>query len=127
MRALASARNRIAQRSIVQSSMTITAQLPSELLDAVDAAFPKRRIDGDHAFAQWGHTYPNAPSYGAHVDGKTWAELDSAYIVRRTDAMAFLSTRELIDVLAVYLRSLIQDGWWSPVATMLPLIVAKPR
>ena len=87
-----------------------------DLFKQVQAAFPTRPINGEHAFAQWGTTYPDAEPYSQQIDGKSWDQLDRAYIVRKSDALGFLSTRELVDVLPVYLRSLLEDGGWSPAA-----------
>src|SRR5262249_34960744 len=91
------------------------------------AAFPARPIDGKHAFVEWGTSYPDAPPYRQQIDGKTWDQLDRAYIIRRSDALGFLSTRELVDVLPVYLLSLLGEGVWSPSAGVLTLILARPR
>ncbi len=98
-----------------------------ELLKQIQEAFPARPINGGHAFVEWGKSYPDAPPYRQQVDGKTWDQLDRAYIVRRSDALGFLSTRELVDVLPVYLRSVLEEGVWSPATGVLNLVLAKPR
>jgi hypothetical protein len=89
-------------------------------------AFPAEPIHAGDAFAQWGMTYPDAATYREQLDGKSWDQLDREYIVRRSDALGFLGTRHLVAVLPVYLRSLVEDGVWSPAADMMMLILTKP-
>jgi hypothetical protein len=60
------------------------------------------------------------------IDGKTWQELDRAYIAVRSDALGFLGTRHVVAVLPAYLSSLIEEGVWSPAADTLMLLLAKP-
>jgi hypothetical protein len=64
--------------------------------------------------------------YKEQLEGKSWEQLDREYIVRRSDALGFLGTRHLIAVLPVYLRSLVEDGVWSPAADMMMLVLTRP-
>jgi len=82
-------------------------------------AFPAERIDGGAAFAQWGGSYPDATAYRNAIDSKTWEQLDRAYIIKRDDALGFLSTRELVQLLPVYLRSVMEEGLASPALVKL--------
>ena len=97
-----------------------------QLLDRLRAAFPATSIQSEGAFDDWGVTYLDAEPYMARIDGKTWQELDRAYVVMRSDALSFLGTRHLVAVLPVYLTSLIEEGVWSPAADTLMLLLAKP-
>jgi hypothetical protein len=98
----------------------------TKLIEQIRGAFPTQPIRADEAFAQWGKSYPDARPYTEQVDGKSWDQLDRAYMIRRSDALGFLSTRALVAVLPVYLSALVEDGVWSPAAGMLTLILAKP-
>jgi hypothetical protein len=96
------------------------------LLEQLRAAFPVEPIRSAGAFDDWGTTYPDADAYAGHLDGKTWEELDRSYVITRHDALGFLGTRHLVAVLPVYLRSLVEQGVWSPSADTLVLLLAKP-
>lgn len=48
--------------------------------------------------------------YTRHVQGKTWPELDRAYVSRRVDALSFLAPTHLAAVLPAYLLALVTDG-----------------
>lgn len=86
-------------------------------------AFPAAPIDAAGAFDERGGTYPDAEEYEAQIAGKTWLQLDYEYIARRTDALSFLSTDQLIAVLPAYLDLLLVLGPRSPVPeTLLPLL-----
>jgi hypothetical protein len=74
-----------------------------------------------------GATYLDAAPYAQHLEGKTWEQLDRSYIITRADALGFLRTRELVAVLPVYLRALLEDGAWSPCADTLVLLLTKPE
>jgi hypothetical protein len=95
--------------------------------DTLRAAFPAERIDGGAAFAQWGGSYPDAAAYRNAIDGKTWAQLDRAYIIKRDDALGFLSTRELVQLLPVYLRSVMEEGLMSPALEAVLVKLTRPR
>mgnify|MGYP000979021603 CR=1 FL=1 len=97
------------------------------LIEQLRTAFPMEPIQSTDAFEEWGTTYPDAVPYEQAIEGKTWNTLDDDYIVRRSDALGFLGTRQLIAVLPVYLRSLVEKSYWSPAAGMLMLILAKPE
>lgn len=95
--------------------------------ETLRAAFPAERIDGRAAFAQWGGSYPDARAYRSAIDGKTWEQLDRAYIIKRDDALGFLSTRELVQLLPVYLSSLVEEGLLSPVLEAVLVKLARPK
>lgn len=97
-----------------------------DLIEQLRSVFPAERIDGSAAFIQWGESYPDADDYARAVDGKTWEEVDAAYAVRRNDALGFLSTRQLVQVLPVYLRSLVNDGVMSPALDSVLVTLTKP-
>lgn len=97
-----------------------------QLLEQLHAAFPATPIHAKGAFDDWGTTYLDAVPYMERIDGKTWQELDRAYVVMRSDALGFLGTRHLVAVLPVYLSSLIEQGVWSPAADTLMVLLAKP-
>lgn len=97
-----------------------------EFVERLRSAFPAERIDGDAAFAQWGASYLDANEFARAIDGKTWEELDSSYIVRRNDALGFLSTRELVQILPVYLRSLVEEGLMSPALDAVLVKFTRP-
>jgi hypothetical protein len=98
----------------------------TSLLEQLRAAFPLEPIHAEGAFDEWGTTYPDAEAYARQLDGKTWEELDRTYILTRADALGFLGTKQLVAVLPVYLRSLIEDGVWSRSAETLMLLLKKP-
>lgn len=91
------------------------------------AAFPAERIDGSAAFAQWGGSYPDAAAYRQAIDGKTWEQVDRSYIVKRDDALGFLSTRELVQLLPVYLRSVMEEGLLSPALEAVLVKLTRPK
>lgn len=95
-------------------------------LEQLHGAFPSEPILATGAFEQWGTTYPDAGAYIEQLDGKSWDRLDRAYIVRRSDALGFLGTKQLVGVLPVYLRAMVEQGVWSPATGMLTVILAKP-
>lgn len=97
-----------------------------ELIERLHSAFPAERIDGEAAFAERGGGYPDAVAYARAIDGKTWLEVDAAYIVRRHDALGFLSTRELVQLLPVYLRSVVEDGVMSPALDAVIVTLTRP-
>lgn len=97
-----------------------------DLVEKLRSAFPAERIDGEAAFAQWGGSYPDADAYAQAIDGKTWEELNAEYIVRRNDALGFLSTRQLVQLLPVYLMSVINDGVMSLALDALLVKLARP-
>ena len=98
----------------------------AQLLEQLRTAFPAAPIESAGAFDAWGTTYLDAEDYMGRIDGKTWQELDRAYVGIRSDALGFLGTRHLVAVLPAYLSSLIEEGVWSPAADMLMVLLAKP-
>ena len=101
--------------------------MTSQYEEALRAAFPAERIDGKAAFAQWGGSYPDAAEYRSAIDGKTWEQLDRVYIIKRDDALGFLSTRELVQLLPVYLRSVMEDGLMSPALEAVLVKLTRPK
>jgi hypothetical protein len=98
----------------------------ARVLEQIHAAFPPTTIAAAGAFSPWGWTYPDAEPYMGQLEGKSWDRLDRTYMVRRSDALGFLNTRHLAELLPLYLCSLTADGVWSPAASMLMLILTKP-
>ncbi|MEJ7602077.1 MAG: hypothetical protein WKG01_29540 [Kofleriaceae bacterium] len=96
------------------------------IVEQLHAAFPDEEIESIGAFTEWGSSYPDAAPYRAQLEGRTWTELDRAYLVRRSDALGFLGTRQLVAVLPVYLNAMVEDGVGSPATEMLTLLLAKP-
>ena len=96
------------------------------LLDQLRLAFPAKPIQSAGAFHDWGATYPDGEQYAKQIEGKTWQDIDRAYLITRADALGFLGTRHLVAVLPVYLRSLIEEGVWSQAADSLVLLLTKP-
>lgn len=96
------------------------------VLAQIQAAFPTTEILADDAFQSWGQTYLDGKEYRTALKGKSWDQLDQAYIALRADALGFLSTRALVDVMPAYLTALIELGTISDVPGMLTLILAPP-
>jgi hypothetical protein len=103
------------------------AMQPERFLSELRAAFPSTPIHGAGAFTQWGTTYSDVAPYMKHLEGKTWEQLDRAYLLLNSDALGFLGTSHLIAVLPVYLRSFVEEGVWSAAAGMLPIILTRPE
>ena len=101
--------------------------MTSQYEEALRAAFPAERISGGAAFAQWGGSYPDAAAYRNAIDGKTWEDLDRAYIIKRDDALGFLSTRELVQLLPVYLRSVMEEALMSPALEAVLVKLTRPK
>ena len=97
-----------------------------ELHRVIAAAFPRNAITAAEAFTHAGGSYPDASEYRAAIEGRTWDELDHAYLVRRADALGFLGTQVLIAVLPVYLRALVDDGAATDAADMLTIVLRRP-
>lgn len=98
-----------------------------ELLEQLHVAFPAECIDGNTAFAQWGRTYLDASEVARAIDGKTWQQVDHPFLVLRHDALGFLSTRELVQLLPVYLRSVVEEGLRSPALDSLLVELTRPK
>jgi hypothetical protein len=95
-------------------------------IEQLRSAFPAEPIRGEAAFAQWGGSYPDATAYEQVVDGKTWEQLDRAYILRRNDSLGFLSTQQLVQILPVYLLSVVEDGVMSPALDAVLVKLTRP-
>lgn len=97
------------------------------LLKMIDAAFPRVPIRSAEAFKDEWTSYPDGSSYMAELEGKTWDQLDRAFIVRRADALGFLDTPGLVAVLPVHLQSVVEDRAMSPAADMLMQLLTRPQ
>jgi hypothetical protein len=95
-------------------------------LERLKVAFPSEEIPSEGAFTQWGATYLDRKPYMDRLHGKSWDQLDSEYMVRRSDALGFLNTSHLAAVLPLYLRALVEVGPSSPAAGVLTLVLTKP-
>ena len=98
-----------------------------DFLEELRSAFPPERIHGADAFTKWGGTYPDAPDFAKAIDGKTWEELDREYIVRRHDAVGFLSNEHFVHVLPIYLQSIADEGVMSPALDTMLVKLARPN
>lgn len=98
-----------------------------ERLDQLHLSFPAERIHGNAAFAPWGRTYLDAREVARAIDGKTWKQVDHPYLALRHDALGFLSTRELVQLLPVYLRSVVEEGLRSPALDSLLVELTRPK
>lgn len=94
---------------------------PDSVIETIRSAFPPRPIDFATATADG----LDNGAYRLHVDGKTWESLDSAYLVKRNDALSFLDAAHVAAVLPVYLLSLVTDGTRSPVPDTLLLVLDR--
>ena len=98
----------------------------TKILEQLRAAFPAKPIQAEDAFRERGATYLDAQPYMKQIEGKTWEELDRAYLVMRHDALSFLGTRHIVAVLPVYLRSLVEEGSRSHATyTLLHLLTKR--
>jgi hypothetical protein len=96
----------------------------AEVLAQIHAAFPAEPIRFEGAFGGG----LDGEAYREHVEGKTWTDLDRAYVLPHCDVLSFLDTRHLAAVLPVYLRSLVEDGTRTSVPdTMLLVLNRKSR
>lgn len=101
-------------------------QHQQNIAEQLRSAFPAEPIRGDAAFSQWGGSYPDASSYKQAVDGKTWEQLDREYILRRHDSLGFLSTQELVQILPIYLLSIVTEGVMSPALDAVLVKLTRP-
>ena len=98
----------------------------SEILAQLRAAFPAKPIQAEGAFDDRGAPNIDAESYKKQIDGKTWEDLNGAYLVMCPDALHCLGTRHIVAVLPVYLRSLVEEGAGSPaVYALLHLLTRR--
>ena len=98
----------------------------SDVIARIRTAFPAQNIQFDRALTGG----LDGGEYRTQVHGKTWLELDRAYVLKRSDVLSFLEPADLISVLPVYLCSLVEDGTRTPVPDTLLLVLdpdAEPR
>lgn len=88
-------------------------------------AFPAKPIVAAGAFSTWGATYLDAEPFAKQLDGRTWSQLDRAYLVKRWDALVFLSTRQLVAVLPAYLLAMLEQPYTN-LPEMLVSVLTKP-
>src|SRR5258706_11486070 len=93
----------------------------ADVLAQIRAAFPAQPIR--FAGALTGGL--DGGAFRTHVDGKTWEQLDRAFVLSRSDALSFLDPHHLVAVLPVYLCSLVEDGTRTPVPDTLLLVLDK--
>jgi hypothetical protein len=93
----------------------------ADVLAQLRAAFSAKPIRFDGALTGG----LDGGAYREHVEGKTWEELDRAYVLRRSDVLSFLDMRHLVAVLPVYLRSLVEDGTRTPVPDTMMLVLNR--
>ncbi len=86
----------------------------------IHAAFPPRPLDFTHALTG----SLDGGEYVAHVHGKTWLELDRAFMRRRPDPLSFLDPARIAAVLPVYLEILVDDRNAETLVpyTLIPLL-----
>lgn len=74
------------------------------------AAFPPRPIDAriETAFGPSGTSYPDAADFVLHCDGKTWEQVDRAFISRCADVLGFLKVPAVVNVLPAYLNLMLE-------------------
>lgn len=97
----------------------------AQLLEQLRAAFPSEPIRAAGAFTDWGMTYLDVEPYSGHLDGKTWEQLDRAYLAQRWDALGFLSTRQMVAVLPAYLLEILEHPY-SNLPAMIATVLIKP-
>ncbi len=96
----------------------------ADVLAQLRAAFPAQPIRFEDPFSGG----LEGGTYREYVEGKTWEELDRAYVLPHCDVLSFLDPRQLAAVLPVYLRSLVEDGTRLSVPdTMLLVLNRKSR
>lgn len=93
----------------------------NEVLARLRAAFPPTPLDLKGALTGG----LDEGAYRRHVDGKTWEDLDRAYVLGRSDVLSFLEPKHLVAVLPVYLQSLVEDGTKTPVPDTLLLVLNR--
>src|SRR5262245_50022865 len=89
------------------------------------AAFPSQPITAADAFVPWGATYDDAGPYAAYLDGKSWDQLDRAYLALRWDALGFLNTRHLVAVLPAYVLEMLEHPY-SNLPGMVASVLTEP-
>jgi len=94
---------------------------PADVLAQLRAAFPAQPIRFEGPFGGG----LEGGAYREYVEGKTWEELDRAYVLPRSDVLSFLDPPHLAAVLPVYLRSLVEDGTRMAVPDTLLLVLNR--
>jgi len=93
----------------------------NNVLFQIRAAFPAAPIRFEGALSGG----LDQAAFRTHVDNKTWRELDRSYLAKRSDALSFLRPNHLVEVLPVYLESLVEDGTRTPVPDTLLLVLNR--
>ena len=97
------------------------------LLDDLRAAFPPAPICARGAFEERGRLYCDTHEYRAHMDGKTWEQLDPQFFARRSDGLSFLGVSYIAKVLPLYLHLMVVFRPTSPIPETLLSILTKPE
>ncbi|HET9627517.1 MAG TPA: DUF6714 family protein [Kofleriaceae bacterium] len=71
-------------------------------------AFPPHPLEPTTAFREWGGTYTDAERFRQGVRGRSWPELDAAFLERHHDALVFLGPSSIADYLPAYLATLLR-------------------
>lgn len=95
--------------------------IDAKTVETIRQAFPQVVID----FAKATTGGLDGGEYRQHVDGKTWETVDSAYLVKRNDALSFLDAPHIVAVLPVYLTSLVVDGSRTSLPDTLLLVLSR--
>lgn len=70
--------------------------------------FPPHPIDPVAAFGEWGGTYTDAEKFRQGVRGRSWTELETAFLERNHDALVFFGPASIADYLPAYLAALLR-------------------
>jgi hypothetical protein len=105
------------------SSEYMDAMQPTkaDVLAQLRAAFPAAPIRFEGTFRGG----LDGEVYREYVEGKTWEELDRAFVLPYCSVLSFLDPRHLAAVLPVYLRSLVEEGARSPVPDTMLLVLNR--
>jgi hypothetical protein len=71
-------------------------------------AFPPHAIDPVATFSEWGGTYVDAEKFRQGVRGKTWPDLEPAFLEHHHDALVFFGPSSIADYLPAYLAALLR-------------------
>jgi hypothetical protein len=77
-------------------------------IEILNREFPRYPIDPTDTFAEWGGTYVDASAFRIGVSGRTWTELDAAFLERYHDALVFLGPSSIPEYLPAYLAKFVQ-------------------
>jgi hypothetical protein len=95
----------------------------ADVLAQLRAAFPAEPIRSE----RFPRGDPDGDAYRDFVDGKTWEELDRSYVLPRCTVLSFLDAPQLVAVLPVYLRSLVEDGTRTSVPDTMLLVLNRKQ